>query len=1012
MIELRTLGRIETRQATTGELLDLAAQRKCFLLLVYLAIQQGPVQRARLTALFWPELDESRARGALRQLLFRIKQGVGAVVQREGAHAVRVDRTRLRCDVVELRRLLREDSLEEALGLYEGDFMAGFHGADSVELEWWIEEVRRELLDEAVDAAWELTRRAQARGDLSAARNWARWALSRSPYDEKRLREYLLLLREAGEALEANTVYREFARRLEDELEVTPSPGTRRIAEEAIRPGGTAEPSSSEPQWSRLRVRSRILSQNTLAVIRRTSGIRCEHHAVRPFFRRHVERFLDSPCVATALVAPAGYGKTIGLSQAVEALWLGPSAHDSPDIVWFLQMRDLGSLAARGVDLPGWLLAQLGLGGAVDYRSHFRRHPEQRLGRMVLIIDGLDEHSLQVEPLDGLFAQLVSLIGSIEEPWFRVVLSMRTSAWQRFIASIGDAPAFRDLWYGIGFGGPGQDPGNVPPLTTAEVAAVVQRAWSGGNGDRVPGSGPPVALPTEILQHPFYLQLFLQSGPEPVPLDRLAIVEQFVQRRIHSPPHAVEKAELLTRVLHETGYGERRHVAKTALLPMQGSRSAAYQALISDSILVEEEGSDAVGSPVTTVRIGQPPLFEILIARHWIEQGGPITYALLEKITERYRESTLRLPILAWVVRYALRSGALSALEPIFQLPLSPAERRELARVLGYGLRRSDAARRFLVPRWARDPAAQTGYFETFVDQDYLVSQFIDSLGPYLRHRRDRQSQIFGHSLLFLGRILQLDAEGCHREAKRLEALSPDTTIHPLPLGRAMGYLLLYHHYLGGGVPEEFMRRLLRFARPRPIPDDEFRDFPSYHLFTMEALNLCGRYEESLRIIEMGLQQHPRFTTYRDRTTFHGMLLSHHALALLKSGRGGAAEPIVTELRQDSGLRDPYTYPTFHYSRVHLLWVDAEHQAHQADFVGAVATLRQVIATSQRLGFRFFEARALSRLRDLHSRLGEAAAAEECGRAAAGILDGSGFCLRALDQAVAPRQERPRGTLA
>lgn len=992
MIEIRTLGRIEVVQTRTGALLDLAHQPKCFSLLVYLAVERRSVQRALLASLLYPELDESHARGALRQLLFRLTRSVGDAVVRDGRQAVRIDTAGVRCDAADLRRLLGESRHEEALAMYEGDFLSGFHVPDSAELERWIEEERQGLLKQAVDGAWELVRGAQSRGDLPAARKWARWALSRTPYDEERLREYLLLLREAGQALEAAAAYQDFARRLRDELELTPSPGTRRLVED-IAPaiGSSSDRQDRNPQWRPLCVRSRMLSQNTLEAIRRTSGIRWEHHVERPFFRTHLQQFLESSAPATALVGPAGYGKTVGLGQAVEALWLAPSACDSADIVWFVQMRDLGSLAARGADVAEWLLAQMGFGGSADHRNHFRLNPHERRGNIVLILDGLDEHSLRLDLLDGLFAQLVALIGSIREPWFRVVLSMRTSAWQRFGASVRDAPAFQELWYGVSFDGAGEDPSNVPPLTEAEVQAVIgaMRESEADQSNCIPH--PDTALPIDVLRHPFFLQLFLQSRAHAMPLDRVEIVEQFIQRRVHSPPYSVEKAELLRQVLKETAYGERRWVAKSDLLGVPESRKAAYRALVSNGVLLEEERKDASGLPVTTARVAQPLLFEILVARHWIKEAGTVSYTLLEEVAERYEGNALRLAVLSWLVGYALKSGAFDALVPVFHLPVTPEEKRHLARVLGYGVRRSEKARRYLVPRWAADPAAQDGYFETFVDQDYLVHHFMDSLRLYQPRKRDRQSQVFAHSLLFLGNLLKLDAEGCRREALSLLELSPDGGIHPLPLGRAMGALLLYHHYLGDGAPEDLIERTVQFAEADPRSQDEFRGFPVYHLFVMEALNLCGSHDRSLRVLELALEQHPRFSVYQDRTTFHSMLLSHHGLALLEVGDGQGVGPIVAQLRRDSALRDPHTYPTYHYSRIHVLWFEAEYRRRQGDAPGALDAMRQVIETSRQLGFRFFEVRALSWLSRLHAAIGDREAAGDVQQASNRILASTGF---------------------
>src|ERR1051326_3952393 len=69
MIELRVLGEIGLRVMHGGALHAVAAQPKRMALLVYLALAspRGFHRRDQLLALFWPEADGTRARGALRK---------------------------------------------------------------------------------------------------------------------------------------------------------------------------------------------------------------------------------------------------------------------------------------------------------------------------------------------------------------------------------------------------------------------------------------------------------------------------------------------------------------------------------------------------------------------------------------------------------------------------------------------------------------------------------------------------------------------------------------------------------------------------------------------------------------------------------------------------------------------------------------------------------------------------------------------------------------------------------
>ena len=79
MSELHTLGRVHL-VADDGAELPGGSQTKRVALLAYLALaRESPVRRDALLALFWPELAEQDARGALRQALYYLRCVAGDV---------------------------------------------------------------------------------------------------------------------------------------------------------------------------------------------------------------------------------------------------------------------------------------------------------------------------------------------------------------------------------------------------------------------------------------------------------------------------------------------------------------------------------------------------------------------------------------------------------------------------------------------------------------------------------------------------------------------------------------------------------------------------------------------------------------------------------------------------------------------------------------------------------------------------------------------------------------------
>src|SRR5690606_17220322 len=94
MTHLRVLGELDIIDATGQPLAALVTQPKRVSLLVYLALAAPPgfKRRDTLLALFWPELDESRARAALNKTLHLLRKAIGSQVIVSRGDEVGLDR--------------------------------------------------------------------------------------------------------------------------------------------------------------------------------------------------------------------------------------------------------------------------------------------------------------------------------------------------------------------------------------------------------------------------------------------------------------------------------------------------------------------------------------------------------------------------------------------------------------------------------------------------------------------------------------------------------------------------------------------------------------------------------------------------------------------------------------------------------------------------------------------------------------------------------------------------------
>lgn len=250
MIELRVLGSLDLRDSHGRTIETVIRRSKRLALLVYLGLARprGFHPRDTLLALFWPESDQEHARNALGQAVHLLRSQLGKDVLISRGSELGVDFGRLSCDAVRFEALLDEGEPAEAMELYRGDLLEGFHVGDIAEFERWLDGERRRLRGRAKDAVSRLASSEDAAGNAAGALGWTRRALSLSPEDETSLRWVIELLDRRGDRAGAVKEYEAFAARLADEYDLRPSPETQALIERVRRREGlAADIGSAEP---------------------------------------------------------------------------------------------------------------------------------------------------------------------------------------------------------------------------------------------------------------------------------------------------------------------------------------------------------------------------------------------------------------------------------------------------------------------------------------------------------------------------------------------------------------------------------------------------------------------------------------------------------------------------------------------------------------------------------------------------------------------------------------------
>jgi DNA-binding SARP family transcriptional activator/Flp pilus assembly protein TadD len=259
MIQLRTLGVLDLRSGDDEAIRQVLAQPKRAALLAYLVLATpgGSHPRDKLLALFWPDQAPEPARNALSQAVHFLRRALGdAVIVSQNGDALGVAPSLIGCDAITFDDAIRQGRIEEALELYRGDFLEGFHVANAPDFERWVD-AERQRLAERFDAALEtIATRCEQQGDHAAALTFRRRLAARAPYNSAVTLKLMRALAASGDPAAAVQHAQIHEKLLRSELDVPlPAEITAFVAELQSRPvrrepsAGSREPvaESREP---------------------------------------------------------------------------------------------------------------------------------------------------------------------------------------------------------------------------------------------------------------------------------------------------------------------------------------------------------------------------------------------------------------------------------------------------------------------------------------------------------------------------------------------------------------------------------------------------------------------------------------------------------------------------------------------------------------------------------------------------------------------------------------------
>ncbi|HXQ39302.1 MAG TPA: BTAD domain-containing putative transcriptional regulator, partial [Anaerolineales bacterium] len=218
-----------------------ADRRKAVALLAYLAVEGGKHTRDSLSALLWPDYDQSKAFTNLRHTLWEIQQAIGEgwIVADCETMGLNEDAD-VSLDVREFESLLAQSGshnnishrislLSESVKLYRNHFLTGFSLKDAPDFNEWAFAKSEELRHKLSSALIMLSDDYCLLGKAEQAIPYARRLITLDPLNESSHRQLMNVYIQAGQHSAALKQYQACEALLRKELGVDPQPETQAL---------------------------------------------------------------------------------------------------------------------------------------------------------------------------------------------------------------------------------------------------------------------------------------------------------------------------------------------------------------------------------------------------------------------------------------------------------------------------------------------------------------------------------------------------------------------------------------------------------------------------------------------------------------------------------------------------------------------------------------------------------------------------------------------------------------
>lgn len=409
--------------------------------------------------------------------------------------------------------------------------------------------------------------------------------------------------------------------------------------------------------WSTVLEIAHKISRFRILSNKHRSGISYNSAIDRLQIKQIINDFTSNPCTACIIEAPAGGGKTIGLTKWIDQCLNKKPVEGQKDIYLFLETPHLLLASIYSFHATHWLGHLMGLDSNEQLHEFMETYKISAPGNFYLIIDDIASIGISEKEYCSIFTTLIDMVNYFSTyRWFKIILSTRPPIWNKNKYLIESNNNVRKQWCSDAYHIRGF---NEPEIEQLSSNLKFKKHIDTQYNDKL----------FSLIKLPLYFQLYYQLKKDLEPkrfttFDKFNLYRAYLEKYVLNGINLNKKMVLLNMLSKYVIFKRNTLcIELSTVVRLRSQYPKAYEELINSGI-ISPFSYNAGLRRISEIRFKSKTLGSYFIALRILEKNHNIFDGnLVQHINTTVYQHSIKTKLLLWLIILALENSKIEFLD-------------------------------------------------------------------------------------------------------------------------------------------------------------------------------------------------------------------------------------------------------------------------------------------------------------------------------------------------------------